>query len=219
LFIPDNVDWIAIVAGAILPLIYADNFEAFGTATPQQCADVFQAMFDNFSYAQGVCRVVGEIICYAGATSPTANWLLCDGSSLLRGDYADLFTVIGTNFGAVDSTHFSLPDLRSSVAIGVGTGPSLSTYTLGQTGGEETHTLTTAETPAHTHTDTGHLHTESTAFPAVGAALLGVPIPSAVPLPGVTGVASANLANTGGDGAHNNIQPYLALNFFIVALP
>jgi len=54
--------------------------------------------------------------------------------------------------------------------------------------------------------------------PAVGAALVGVPIPSSVPGVGVTGVGNAALSSAGSDGAHNNMQPSLALNYFIVAL-
>ena len=218
LTIPADFDWLALVSGAIVELTNPANFETEGTATPQDCADVFTVMFDAFSMNQGVCRVIGEIICYGGNTSPDSNWLICDGSSLVRADYPDLFAVIGTAYGAADGTHFNIPDLRGRVGIGQGSGPGLSSYALGATGGEENHTLITSETPSHTHTDVGHTHTEGSAIPAVGAAIVGVPIPSAVPTPSITGIGSANLSNTGGDGAHNNIQPYLALNYLIVAL-
>jgi len=218
LFFPAGVDWLAILAGAVILLSDPNNFEGFGTATPQQTADAFSETFDKFSFNQGTCRVIGEIICYAGPTSPDANWLACDGASLLRSVYPDLFAVIGTTYGAADGSHFSVPDLQSRVPLGVGTGSGLSTYALGQKAGEETHTLTVAETPSHTHTDTGHVHTEGAAAPSLGAALLGVPIPSAIPVPGVTGIGSAALSSVGGGSAHNTVQPVLALNFFIVAL-
>ncbi len=218
LIVPNGMDWLAIVAGALNELCFAYNWEQFGAVTPDQAAAAMVDMFDAFSLNQGVCRVIGEIITWPGSTSPDSKWLLCDGSSLLRADYPDLFAVIGATYGAADGTHFNLPDIRSRSPIGAGTGTGLSTYALGQTGGEETHILTTAELAAHSHTDTGHAHTEITAIPAIGAAITGVPVPSAVPGAGVTGAASANLTSTGSGSGHNNLQPYLALNYLIVAL-
>lgn len=219
LLIPDNPEWLAIVAGALLPLIYPNNFEQFGTATPEETAAVFSDMFDNFSFNIGVCRVIGEVICVAAASNPNpGNWLPCDGANLLRADYPDLFATIGTAFGSADGTHFNIPDLQGRVSVGTGTGSGLSARALGDSFGEETHTLTTAESASHSHTDTGHIHAEGIAAPSVGAALLGVPIPSAVPAVGATGSSSANLTSTGGDGGHNNMQPSLALNYYIVAL-
>lgn len=219
LLIPDAPDWLAIVAGALLPLIYAYNFEQFGTATPDETAAVFLTMFDNFSFNIGVCRVIGEIVCVASASNPNpGHWLACDGSSLLRASYPDLFTAIGTAFGAADGTHFSIPDLQGRTSVGTGTGSGLSARTLGDSFGEETHVLTTAESASHSHADGGHVHAEGIAAPALSAAIVGVPIPSAVPAVGATGLGYAALSSTGGDGAHNNMQPSLALNYYIVAL-
>ena len=217
LLIPNAEDWIAIVTGALNSLVLPDSWIPFGTLTPEQAAAALVDMFDKFCFQQGVCRVIGEIITWAGATSPDPKWLVCDGSSLLRASYPDLFAVIGVTYGSADGTHFNIPDLQGRVGVGVGSGSGLSTYTLGGQGGEETHTLTTAETPAHSHVDTGHSHTEGIAVPAVGAAIVGVPIPAAIPGVGVTGIAAAAIANTGGGGSHNNIQPFLALNYLIVA--
>lgn len=216
--IPDASDFLAIVAGALNPLIYDDNFEPYGSATPAQTAAIFRTMFDEYSL-NGACRMIGEIICYAGSTSPVLGWLECDGASLLRTDYPDLFTVIGTVYGAADGTHFNLPDLRGRVSIGVGSGSGLTPRALGDSFGEESHVLTTAESASHTHIDAGHTHVEGNAAPAVGAAIVGVPIPSAVPTVGVTGSGNANLGGSGGGGGHNNMQPSLALTHFIVALP
>lgn len=219
LFIPDDPNCIAIVTGALELLTYSYNFEQYGTQTPEDTAARFSDMFDSFCFNQGACRVIGEVIAYAGPTSPDSlRWLLCDGSSVLRSDYPDLFAVIGTVYGSVDSTHFNLPDLQGRSPAGVGTGSGLSPVALGDVYGEETHTLTVTEMPSHSHTDTGHIHAESTAVPAIGAAIVGVPVPSAVPGIGVTGTGSAALTSTGGDGAHNTIGPRLGLNFFIVAL-
>jgi len=217
IFIPDDPQWVAIVAGALIALTFPYNFEQYGTATPDETASVFVDMFDNFSYNIGVCRVIGEIVVTAGTANPNpGNWIVCDGSSLLRSDYPDLFAALGTTYGAVDGTHFNIPDLQGRTVIGVGVGAS--TYALGDQGGEETHTLVTGEVPAHTHVDAGHTHTEGNAAPAVGAAVVGVPVPSAVPSVGVTGSGNASLDTVGGSGSHNNLQPYIALNYFIVAL-
>lgn len=219
LLIPDAPDWLAIVAGALLPLIYPNNFEQYGTATPDEAAAVFHEMFDNFSFNIGVCRVIGEIVCTANTSNPNpVNWLACDGASVFRSDYPALFTAIGTTFGAVDGTHFNLPDLQGRSAVGTGSGSGLTPRALGDIFGEETHALTTGESANHTHIDTGHIHVEGIAAPSIGAAIVGVPVPSAVPAVGATGSGSASLATSGGDGAHNNVQPGLALNYWIVAL-
>lgn len=219
LFIPNGQDWLAIVTGALNELIYDYNFEEFGTENAADTVAAFRDMFDHFCFDDLVgCRVVGEIVTYAGSSSPSPSWLLCDGSSLLRVDYPDLFTVIGVTYGAVDSSHFTIPDLRGRVPLGVGSGPSLSTYSLGQAGGEESHQLTVGELAAHTHTDSGHTHSDGIAIPAVGAAITGLPVPSAVPSVGVTGIGNASISSTGAGTPHNTIQPYLALSYFIVAM-
>lgn len=163
--------------------------------------------------------MIGEIIAYAGSTSPDARWLPCDGSSLLRADYPDLYAVVGTAYGAVDGSHFNLPDMRGRTAVAAGTGTGLSARGIGDSFGEETHTLITSETPSHSHSDSGHSHSEIIATPSIGAAITGVPVPSAVPGVGVTGTGFAAISATGGDGAHNNLQPSLVINYLIVALP
>lgn len=95
------------------------------------------------------------------------GWLKCDGRSLHREEYADLFDIIGTSFGSDSPTTFKLPDLRGRVMGCVGTGTGLTARTMGATVGEETHVLTTAEMPSHSHTATAasagsHNHTGNT---------------------------------------------------------
>ena len=95
----------------------------------------------------------GIVMPFAGSTAPQ-GYLLCDGSAVSRTDYADLFTAIGTTYGAGDgSTTFNVPDLSGRVVIGVS-----SNHALGSTGGEASHTLTESELPAHTHSVAGHTH-------------------------------------------------------------
>lgn len=103
----------------------------------------------------------GTIFDYAGSSAPT-GFLECDGSSVLRATYASLFTAIGTTWGSVDGTHFTLPDLRRRVTVGKGgSGSATLANSVGSTGGEETHTLTAGEsgTTAHTHTASQASHT------------------------------------------------------------
>jgi len=219
LLIPNGEDWLAIVTGALNELIYSYNFEEYGDQTPDQTAATFMEMFDRFCFDDGEeCRLIGEIVTFAGPSNPSTNFLPADGASYLRSDFPDLFTVIGVTYGAVDGSHFNVPDLRGRIPLGVGTGGGLSSYSLGQTRGEENHQLTVGELASHTHTASGHAHSESTAVPALGAAITGVPVPSAVPSVGVTGVGNASISSTGSGTPHNTIQPYLALNYFIVAL-
>lgn len=196
LFIPNSLDWLAQVTGALQELTFAYNWEQFGSVTVDQAVQAMTTMFDMFCFDQGVCRVVGEIVLFAGSSSPDSRWLLCDGASLVRADYADLFNVIGTTFGAVDGTHFNVPDLRDRVPMGVG-GSALGTAL-----GAATHTLTTGEMPIHTHTEVTAVAVLVDQTTPLGA--------GAIPGVGVTGAA-------GGGGAHNNIQPSLVLNYFIVA--
>lgn len=197
LFIPNDLDWLAQVTGALQELTFSRNWTPYGAVTVDQAVQAMTDMFDQFCFDQGVCRVVGELILFAGPASPDSRWLLCDGASLLRSTYPTLFAVIGTAYGAVDGTHFSLPDLRDRVPMGVGTNA------LAAQIGSSTHTLTSAEMPAHTHT-------EITATPFVG----DVTTPTAP----VAQVGAGITGSAGGGGAHNNIQPSLAVNYFIVAL-
>lgn len=96
---------------------------------------------------------VGEIYMYAGSTAP-AGFIICDGSSISRTTYSELFDVIGTTYGTGDgSTTFNLPDLSGRVIIGVS-----SNYSIGNVGGEEAHSLTVNEMPSHAHKIAPHTH-------------------------------------------------------------
>jgi microcystin-dependent protein len=137
----------------------------------------------------------GQVSYSAGADAP-AGWLVADGSAVSRTTYASLFSAIGTTHGVGDgSTTFNLPDLEDVFVAGVGASA------LGVTGGAATHTLTTAEMPAHTHTWSYHVAAGTVA----GAA-------NAVYDPNVSAPnASYATSSTGGGGAHNNLPPYIAL--------
>lgn len=131
-----------------------------------------------------------------------ANCLLLDGASHARTDYPGLYLLLNPAF-VLDADTFFVPDLRSRLPIGAGTGTGLSTYTVNQAGGQETHTLTIAEMPSHQHS----LPQELPLIVLAGA--IPISTPTALPLDG-TGFA-------GGGLAHNNIQPYRALQWAVVA--
>ncbi|MEO0469047.1 MAG: tail fiber protein [Bacteroidota bacterium] len=97
---------------------------------------------------------VGEVRLFAGNFAPR-NWAFCDGQLLQISQYTALFSILGTTYGGDGRTTFKLPDLQGRVAIHFGTGPGLSTYRLGQMGGTEDYTITTAQIPSHNHNGTG----------------------------------------------------------------
>ena len=164
----------------------------------------------------------GLVMETAATTAPT-GWLVCDGSPVNRTTYAALFGAVGTSFGAGDgSTTFNLPDMRGRVAVGVGTASGAAgatAHSLGQKAGEETHQLVTGEMPSHTHNDTGHTHSGASAYQyimnASGGAVGYASGPNGLNAANTTLTDYAHLSNTGGDGAHNNMQPYVGLNYII----
>lgn len=191
-----------------------------GETTTAEAAALFQKILDE---AEFMLWTVGMVIWHASPTLLGEPWAYCDGTVVNRADLPELFTAIGTtyNTGGESGSQFRLPDLRGRVLAGQDDGAGRITTswnnTLGGSGGEEEHTLITSETPAHSHTDLGHSHTDLPALPNITTVGPGAPQPTAVPGVGVTGVGSANLSNTGGGSAHNNLQPTLIMRAYILA--
>lgn len=195
----------------------------------------------------------GIIHIYAG-TTPPEGFLACDGSAVSRSTYSELFSAIGTTFGAGDgSTTFNLPDLSGRVCIGSSQGIS-----LGSTGGSETVTLTEQQIASHAHEFPQHGHANdiavttpalshsitqpafnytapngtgairsgsgttarsgtTTANASSGASTVIAVHASAVCTMGgsVADCAAFDTASAGSDGAHNNMQPYITMQFII----
>lgn len=146
---------------------------------------------------------VGTVVSFATPNLPL-GYLLCDGRAVSRTSYADLFALIGTTFGAGDGlTTFNLPDLRGRVVAGLDS-TQAEFVTLGKVGGEKAHALTAAENGPHSHNlrvDTG------TASGSLAAAKMswGTPYPDSA--------VDGNTVRPDGLGtAHNNLQPYIAMN-------
>jgi microcystin-dependent protein len=104
-------------------------------------------LFTKLFFAQ---PYIGEIRLFAGNFAP-AGWAFCDGSLLPISENETLFNLIGTIYGGDGQATFAVPDLRGRVPVGQGQGPSLSNRIIGETGGQETVTLTTANMPSHSH--------------------------------------------------------------------
>lgn len=145
----------------------------------------------------------GAIMEYGAASAPT-GWLLCDGSAVSRATYSDLFAVISTTFGVGDgSTTFNVPDFRGRVGVGTGTGSGLTARTLAATGGEESHTQSTAEMPSHNHDEWTN---------AAGSTFIGGGAATGDTVGAVTSATAGTRFTTGSKGsgtAFNVMQPFL----------
>lgn len=152
-----------------------------------------------------VVSPAGAIMQYAGSSAPS-GWLIADGSAVSRSTYSALFSVIGTTYGAGNgTTTFNLPNLKGKVPVGKDSADT-SFDSLGETGGAKTHTLTISEMPSHNHRKATKYTSGTTNFTD----------PQSWPRVDATSVVTDLFTdNTGGGQAHNNLQPYLVLNYII----
>jgi microcystin-dependent protein len=157
---------------------------------------------------------VGEIRMF-GFNFPPQGWAFCDGQLLSISQNAALFSLLGTIYGGDGVSNFALPDLRSRVPVSLGQGEGLSSYAEGQAGGTETVTLGPAQMPAHTHAVSASSSPAASERPA-GRVLARSPDHSYIPEPDTDTVMNAKMIGEAGNSQpHDNIQPYLVLNFCI----
>ena len=165
---------------------------------------------------------IAEIVGFGGNFAPR-GFALCQGQSLSIAQNTALFSLLGTTYGGNGQTTFNLPDLRGRAPIGQGAGPGLQPYALGQSGGAENATLTTANLPAHSHTTSASPTKGSLQAPAAGA-FLGRGIDAgntAVPqiyVPAGSEGTTIQLAAGGVTGSNQPFSirdPYLTINWLI----
>ena len=141
------------------------------------------------------------------------GWAFCDGQILPINQNQSLYSLLGTTYGGDGRTTFALPDLRGRAPIHVGSSNGTN-HPLGQNSGEEAHTLSAAEMPQHTHSIAcsqmlGTADEPGGQFPARAAdSIYGS-------LANPQAMGSGTITNTGGSQAHENMQPFLTLNFCI----
>jgi microcystin-dependent protein len=160
---------------------------------------------------------VGEIIIFGGSFAPN-GWAFCNGQLLSIAQNPTLFNLIGTTFGGDGQNTFALPDMQSRIPIHQGQAAGLSPYTIGQRAGAETVTLGTTQMPPHSHslgeaTANGNSKTPAGATIPANVSGTNTNVYSAA---ATDSTMAANIIGSGGGGqSHNNIQPYLTLNYVI----
>ncbi len=159
-------------------------------------------------------QYIGEIRIFGGNYAPS-GWALCNGQLLNIVEHEILFSLIGTTYGGDGQTTFALPDLRGRLALHMGPNPTTGTqYNLGQKGGTETVTLTSNQLPAHTHavsaqSAAGTTNSPTNAFWATsGAMQYSTQAPNGTMNPQAVSIV-------GGDQYHENMMPYLPMNYII----
>lgn len=146
------------------------------------------------------------------------GWAFCDGQILPINQNQSLYSLLGTTYGGDGRTSFALPDMRGRTPIHVGSSNGTN-HLQGSKSGEETHTLSQAEMPQHTHELKGSTDSATQGGPSgnfiSATTLAGGNLFSTTSDSLNVSMASAGISNVGGGQAHNNMQPYLALNFCI----
>jgi microcystin-dependent protein len=145
------------------------------------------------------------------------GWAFCDGQILPLSQNTALFSLLGTTYGGDGKSNFALPDLQGQAPMGPGQGPGLSLHDLGETGGSETVALLESEMPSHSHSleALGAVGNRTTPVGNTIARVTGATPYKPPAGAALTPMSQYALMPAGGDVPHNNLQPYLTLNFCI----
>jgi microcystin-dependent protein len=144
------------------------------------------------------------------------GWAFCDGQLLPISQNTALFSLLGTTYGGDGKSNFALPNMQGNAPMHPGQGPGLSLHDLGETGGSETVTLLESEIPNHPHSMMGNVNPSNLATPSpVRSLARAAPGFAYTSSQSTTPLADQAIAPAGGDQPHNNMQPYLTLNFCI----
>ena len=166
----------------------------------------------NFYLDNYILIPYGTIIQSAAVSIPD-GWLNCNGASISRLTYTNLFSAIGYTYGG-SVNNFNVPDIQGRVVVGTGSGSGLSSRSLGQKNGEETHTLTTAEMPSHSHSSNA-IGGSIGLITADGANTANNVDSTAVEPNLYTPPQALSINSTGGGNSHNNMQPFIVLYHLI----
>lgn len=155
---------------------------------------------------------VGEIRIFAGNYAPQ-GWALCQGQILSIAEYDLLFALIGTTYGGDGQTTFALPDFRGRVVLSQGQNPATgTTFNMGQKAGTETVTLTTGQMPSHTHGMQASSLSGTTSSPTNAVWAQSPQYSTSTPNGSMN---PSTVSSVGGNQAHNNMMPYLPINYII----
>jgi hypothetical protein len=203
--VPDSVEWISIVSGALLELAYRQNWEAFGALTPEQAAVEGELILDSW-LSQDKNMLVGQIIMAAWEVAPP-NYLPCDGAQHLAVDYPQLYAVLHPNYVLElgPDASFKVPDMRGRIPRGVGDALFVTEVLHGEEGGSEKKDILIANLPPHQH---------SYFKPGLNVDLEGAGVPDVFAggagIPDLTGLE-------GGGEPLDVLNPYTGVGFYILA--
>jgi microcystin-dependent protein len=152
---------------------------------------------------------VGEIRMFGGNFNPS-GWMFCDGALLPISEFETLFNLIGTTYGGDGQSTFALPDLRGRIPLHQGNG-----FTLAETGGVETVTLTVAQIPAHSHPFLGSSDIANSPNPGANVVARSGQVNIFLNSNPSVAMSPQFLGSVGGSQPHTNFQPYLCINYII----
>ncbi len=157
---------------------------------------------------------VGEIRMFGGNFAP-AGWMFCDGQLLPISENETLFQLIGTTYGGDGESTFALPNLQSRIPIHFGTGPGGISRILAETGGTEQETLSIQQIPNHNHPFIASMGTGTQNAPGGEILASGSSLSTYRPQAPSQALAAQTISPTGGSQPHDNMSPFLCVNFII----